>query len=134
MPGTSWTGRISSLPQRLAGILPEIPIASSRFLMSTRDALQWHTKGVPDVPSPTGCNPGVSQDCCSEVGSNPCSMSASACYPHSRVTSGWPVILPRLRETISADLLQHIGTALLLVKEPLNQLFQTRFALRQAPF
>src|ERR1700722_5265559 len=58
---------------------------------------------------------------------------------------GWPVILPRLREddlcgsaasprTILESGSKHVSAALLLVKKPLNQLFQSRFALRQAHF
>jgi hypothetical protein len=46
-PVTSRTGCISTFPQRLAGILPEISIASSRLLASTRDARNG-TKGVPE--------------------------------------------------------------------------------------
>ena len=43
---------MSTLPQRLAGILPEISTASSRLLASTRDAYNG-TKGVPGGFSPT---------------------------------------------------------------------------------
>ena len=47
---------MSTLPQRLAGILPEISIASSRLLASTRDAYNG-TKGVPGGLSPIRTEP-----------------------------------------------------------------------------
>jgi hypothetical protein len=62
----------------------------------------------------------------------------------SEPASALPVILPQLHETIFEDLLQglpilksgskHGAADLLLVKKPRNQVFQSRFALRQAYF